>query len=112
MAPVASLALEHDPAPRGVAYDSATDLVWVACATGELVGLPAAGGPAAHTFAIERDLRDVIVGNGSLSVTKFRSAEVLRITSSGAIARRDALNRPAFSRNGRPKLAAVTIRRS
>ena len=81
-------------APRGVAYDSATDLVWVACATGELVGLPAAGGPAAHTFAIERDLRDVIVGNGSLSVTKFRSAEVLRITSSGAIARRDALPSP------------------
>jgi hypothetical protein len=81
-------------APRGVAYDSATDLVWVACATGELVGLPAAGGPAAHTFAIERDLRDVIVGNGSLSVTKFRSAEVLRVTSSGAIARRDALPSP------------------
>jgi hypothetical protein len=81
-------------APRGVAYDSATDLVWVACATGELVGLPAAGGPAAHTFAIERDLRDVIVGNGSLSVTKFRSAEVLRITSGGAIARRDALPSP------------------
>jgi len=84
-------------APRGVAYDSATDLVWVACATGELVGLPAAGGPAAHTFAIERDLRDVIVGNGSLSVTKFRSAEVLRITSSGAIARRDALPSPQTS---------------
>jgi hypothetical protein len=84
-------------APRGVAYDSATDLVWVACATGELVGLPAAGGPAAHTFAIERDLRDVIVSNGSLSVTKFRSAEVLRVTSSGAIARRDALPSPQTS---------------
>jgi len=84
-------------APRGVAYDSTTDLVWVACATGELVGLPAAGGPAAHTFAIERDLRDVIVNNGSLSVTKFRSAEVLRITSSGTIARRDALPSPQTS---------------
>src|SRR5579884_918340 len=34
------------PAPRGVGWDGATDLVWVACATGELVALPAAGGIA------------------------------------------------------------------
>ncbi len=82
------------PAPRGVAWDASTDLVWVACATGELVALPAAGGPAAHTFAVERDLRDVVVGQGSLAVTKFRSAEVLRIASNGTIARRDALPSP------------------
>ncbi len=81
-------------APRGVAWDASTDLVWVACATGELVAFPAAGGPAAHTFALERDLRDVVVGQGSVTVTKFRSAEVLRIASNGAIARRDALPSP------------------
>jgi DNA-binding beta-propeller fold protein YncE len=45
------------PAPRGVAWDSTTDRVWVACATGELVALPAAGGPIATQWVIERDLR-------------------------------------------------------
>jgi hypothetical protein len=84
-------------APRGIAWDAATDLVWVACATGELVALPAAGGPAAHTFAIERDLRDVIVSGGSVAVTKFRSAEVLRIASDGSITRRDRLPSPQQS---------------
>jgi hypothetical protein len=84
-------------APRGVAWDGATDLVWVACATGELVALPAAGGPAAHSFTIERDLRDVIVGQGSLAVTKFRSAEVLRIASNGTVTRRDPLPSPDAS---------------
>ncbi len=85
------------PAPRGVAWDPATDLVWVACATGELVALPAAGGPATQTFTIERDLRDVIVGSGSLAVTKFRSAEVLRIDSHGTITRRDPFPSPDTS---------------
>ena len=56
--------------------------------------MPAAGGPAAHTFTIERDLRDVIVGPGSLAVTKFRSAEVLRIAGDGSILRRDPLPSP------------------
>ena len=69
-------------------------LVWVACATGELVALPAAGGPAAKSFLVERDLRDVIVGSGLLTVTKFRSAEVLRIASNGTITRRDPLPSP------------------
>jgi cytochrome c553 len=79
------------PAPRGLAWDSATDLVWVACATGELAALPAGGGPATVQRVVERDLRDVIIDNGSIAVTKFRSAEVLRLASDGTIARRDGL---------------------
>jgi Cytochrome c len=68
------------PAPRGVAWDAANDLVWVACATGELVALPSAGGGASRSFRVERDLRDVIVGpNGVLTVSKFRSAELLGV---------------------------------
>jgi len=82
------------PAPRGVAWDVSTDLLWVACATGELVALPSAGGPSTREFTLERDLRDVIVSNGSLSVTKFRSAEVLRIASDGTVSRRDQLPSP------------------
>ncbi|HEY4989640.1 MAG TPA: hypothetical protein VII09_07530, partial [Opitutaceae bacterium] len=79
------------PAPRGVAWDATTDLVWVACATGELVALPAAGGAAARSLVVERDLRDVIIQSGALSVTTFRSAEVLRLTAAGSLARRDML---------------------
>jgi Cytochrome c len=79
------------PAPRGVAWDSTTDLVWVACATGELVALPAAGGSIAKQWVVERDLRDVIVHDGAISVTEFRSAQILRLAADGSIARRDSI---------------------
>jgi hypothetical protein len=82
------------PAPRGVAWDASTDLVWVACATGELVALPSAGGSSARSLVLERDLRDVVISNGSLSVTNFRTAEVLRVASDGSISRRDQLPSP------------------
>ncbi|MGH7437600.1 MAG: hypothetical protein ACRENE_18130 [Polyangiaceae bacterium] len=79
------------PAPRGVAWDSSTDLVWVACATGELVAFPSSGGAAVHSVTLERDLRDVGASNGSLWVTKFRSAEVLHLGSDGSVSRRDGM---------------------
>lgn len=82
------------PAPRGVAWDSSSDLVWVACATGELVSLPAAGGGPVSQAAVERDLRDVVVSGGSLSVSTFRTAEVLRVATEGSVARRDPLPSP------------------
>jgi mono/diheme cytochrome c family protein len=82
------------PAPRGVAWDETTDLVWVACATGELVALPSAGGSSTRSLVLERDLRDVVISNGSLSVTNFRTAEVLRVASDGSISRRDQLPSP------------------
>jgi mono/diheme cytochrome c family protein len=83
------------PAPRGLTWEEASDLVWVACATGELVGLPASGGSATHSFVVERDLRDVVLASGGLAVTTFRSAEILRLDASGSVTRRDAL--PAAS---------------
>lgn len=84
-------------APRGLAWDATTDLVWVACATGELVGLPAAGGAASQSLTLERDLRDVVVNAGSVAVTKFRSAEVLRVSADGTVTRRDPLPSPDSS---------------
>ncbi len=104
------------PAPRGVAWDSATDLVWVACATGELVGLPASGGPVASVYVVERDLRDVVVLGNTLAVSKLRSAEILRIDA-GAITRRDALPSPdaeftphaAWRTVAGPKQTVVTV---
>ncbi|HEY1548805.1 MAG TPA: cytochrome c [Kofleriaceae bacterium] len=74
--------------PRGVAYEAATDLVHVACSTGELVSLPAAGGDATRNVFIDRDLRDVLVRNGTLYVTRFRAAELIQLDANGAIVAR------------------------
>jgi hypothetical protein len=82
------------PAPRGVAWDPSTNLVWVACATGEIVSLAASGGTLVNELTVERDLRDIVVTNGSLSVSSFRAAQVLRIGSDGSVARRDQLPSP------------------
>jgi mono/diheme cytochrome c family protein len=78
------------PAPRGVAWQASSDMVWVACATGELAALPAAGGSASITV-VGRDLRDVIVDGDALSVTRFRSADLLRVAADGTISRIDAM---------------------
>jgi hypothetical protein len=79
------------PAPRGLAWDSATDTIWVACATGELVGLPAAGGAATVARVVERDIRDVVVTAEGLTLSTFRSAELLRLASDGTVLRRDSM---------------------
>jgi mono/diheme cytochrome c family protein len=75
-------------APRGLAYDARADLVHVACASGELVSLPAAGGPIARTVTLERDLRDVVVAGDHLVVSTFRRADVLVLDGGGAVSRR------------------------
>jgi hypothetical protein len=95
------------PAPRGVAWAAATDVVWVACATGELVALPSAGGSAVQSSVVERDLRDVIARpDGTLLVSKFRSAEVLTIGSDGTVVARNSLPSP----NSRVSAAQVAWR--
>jgi hypothetical protein len=76
-------------APRGVAYDPATDLVHVACADGQLVSLSAGGGYGGmRTVQLDSDLRDVIVDGNKLHVTRFRTAEILTLDSSGAVTSR------------------------
>jgi DNA-binding beta-propeller fold protein YncE/mono/diheme cytochrome c family protein len=84
------------PAPRGITWDASTDLVWVACATGELVALPASGGSPAHSFVVARDLRDVIASGDSVAVSQFRAAHVLRLYADGTVARTDVLYAPAL----------------
>ncbi len=71
--------------PRGLAWDSATDLVHVACATGELVSFPAAGGDAVRNVFVDRDLRDVIVQGTNLLVSRFRASELVTLDANGAI---------------------------
>jgi mono/diheme cytochrome c family protein len=74
------------PAPRGVAYDRDAAVVHVACAGGELVTLPAAGGDAKRTLHLDLDLRDVVLApGGGLYVSRFRSAEVLTLDADGKV---------------------------
>ena len=75
-------------APRGIAFDAATGLLHVACSEGKLVSLPAQGGDAVRTLTLEPDLRDVLVRGSELWVTRFKSAEVLRVSSLGTLDKR------------------------
>jgi DNA-binding beta-propeller fold protein YncE len=72
--------------PRGLAAQG--ELVHVACATGELVTLPAGGGDPVRLVRLERDLRDVIVRDSGLAVTTFRSAKVLQLDDQGIVVAR------------------------
>jgi hypothetical protein len=72
-------------APRGIAFETASSQLHVACAEGKLVSLPAAGGAATRSLTLEPDLRDVLVRGTELWVTRFKSAEVLRISSAGSL---------------------------
>jgi hypothetical protein len=81
-------------APRGVAYDAATDLVHVACAGGELVSLPAGGGNAVRTLNLPRDLRDVVVAGPNLRVSRFLTSEVLTIGADGSVS--STIRMPGF----------------
>ncbi len=76
------------PAPRGVAYDAKTDAVHVACAGGELVTLPAAGGKATRRLQLERDLRDILVDGDRLLISRLKTAEVLVVNADGSIGQR------------------------
>ncbi|MFS8069080.1 MAG: cytochrome-c peroxidase, partial [Byssovorax sp.] len=71
-------------APRGIAFDAKANVLQVACAGGELVTLPAAGGKATRVINnLGKDLRDVIVSGDRLVVSRFRSAELLVLDSDG-----------------------------
>jgi hypothetical protein len=81
-------------APRGLAYEAARDLVHVACAGGDLISLPAAGGPATRVVRLREDLRDVVVEGPRLRVSRFRSAEILTVEADGTLS--SSLAPPAF----------------
>jgi mono/diheme cytochrome c family protein len=71
--------------PRGIAYDPVTDLVHVACQSGELASFPAAGGDAVRVLRLDRDLRDVVVQGDQLVVSRFKSAQLLVVGANGAV---------------------------
>jgi mono/diheme cytochrome c family protein len=92
--------IDRSPAcgdPRGVAWDATADAVHIACADGQLVTLPAAGGAPTRVLHLDRDLRDVIVQGQTLLVTRFRTAELIAIDATGAVTSRTVP--PTVSRN-------------
>ncbi len=70
--------------PRGVAYDEGRDQVYVACVSGRFLALNPAG-ELIGTAQLPQDLRDVVVENGNVWVSRFRSAEVLRLDEQFAV---------------------------
>jgi mono/diheme cytochrome c family protein len=77
-------------APRGIAFDPRTDLLHVACAEGTLVSLPAApDGAPVRRLLLDGDLRDVVVDDGNLLVSRFRSSEVLTVDRDGQVVARE-----------------------
>lgn len=74
-------------APRGIAWDPATNSILVACSGGEVVRLPADGGEVTRRTFVAADLRDVVVSQGYRYVTRFRSAEVLQLDENDAVSR-------------------------
>src|SRR5436190_2423753 len=99
-------------APRGVAYDAGSDLVHVACADGQLVSLPAAGGAAVRTVTLPHDLRDVVVDGSRLRVSRFLSAQLLTVEADGSVS--DTAVLPGFrataARGGQLYTAGVAWR--
>jgi hypothetical protein len=77
-------------APRGLAFDAVQNHLSVACRSGKLVTLDATTGAVVSTFDLEPDLRDVLLVNGSLVVTRFRSAEILTLDATGTVLARSA----------------------
>lgn len=93
-------------APRGVAFDTATNRVHVACRSGRLVSLDAASGALVAQLELDEDLRDVFVVGGNLVVSRFRSTEVLLLDAHGQPVRRAV---PPRSDGVRPGVAYRAI---
>jgi len=74
--------------PRGVAYDAKSASVYVACRSGQLLTLDASTLGRKRTLQLDTDLRDVIVRDHDLVVTRFTTAEVLLIADDGSVSRR------------------------
>ncbi|MCH9685533.1 MAG: c-type cytochrome [Deltaproteobacteria bacterium] len=71
--------------PRGIVYDADADALHVACAGGDLVSLEPTGGAPWRRVSLGVDLRDVLVTDEGLMVTKFRSAHLLLVDDDGTV---------------------------
>lgn len=67
--------------PRGVAFHDADASLWVACAGGSLLHLSEAGA-LLERKQLEPDLRDVLIVDGEVKVSLFRSAAIVGLDGS------------------------------
>lgn len=94
------------PAPRGIDWDASGDVLHVACADGRLVTLPAESGEPTRTVWLDPDLRDVVVADGQLYVSRFRSAELLTLDAAGVLVdRRRPDDRTVLGRGDTPEVS-------
>jgi len=79
--------------PRGVAVAELDEQVYVACAEGNLVTLStdATKAEPIRNLKLDRDLRDVVVTSDGVWLSRFRSAEILRLDSEGKVLFRTSL---------------------
>lgn len=71
--------------PEGIAFESSSDDLLVACSEGHVARLPAGGGDVSERIGIEPDLRDIVVlSDRRMLVSRFRSADVL-VVEDGAV---------------------------
>ena len=93
-------------APRGIDWDASSDSLWVACATGELQQLAAAGGAPFYTTKLDQDLRDVVVSGNNLYITRFRAAKVIQFDTSKLVAvTMPPLGLPSTTQSATPDVA-------
>jgi DNA-binding beta-propeller fold protein YncE len=73
------------PSPRGVAFDPTGNVVYVACAGGELVTFAPSGDAPLRTVHLRDDLRDVVIDGDRLLVSTFRAPALLEVDASGTV---------------------------
>ncbi len=74
--------------PRGIAYDAKSASVHVACRSGRLQTLAAADLSLKRSLQLDTDLRDVIVRDHDLVLTRFLNAELLVVGDDGGVSKR------------------------
>jgi hypothetical protein len=78
--------------PRGIAFDAASARLFVACADGTLVAMPEdANAGEVERRVIEPDLRDIVIRDGALLISRMRSAEILEVSMLGRVVTRRSL---------------------
>ncbi|HEX2674980.1 MAG TPA: c-type cytochrome, partial [Polyangiales bacterium] len=92
--------------PRGLAFEGTSRTLRVACADGQLVSLPADGGDAAQRAQLGADLRDVIVSNAQLLVSRFKQARLDAIDAAGATV---STQQPATLRTLFPEASGASL---
>lgn len=72
-------------APRGLVHRAADDTIHIVCASGELVTIDAKTDQTVRSWSIDSDLRDIVLWGDHFLISRFRSAEILEVSATGAV---------------------------